>query len=45
MSLLLLFAGATNDAPEPPTTVPQRTLMGVGLTLALLVAPLGAVFL
>lgn len=43
MSLLILFAGASAEAPPPPSAVPYRTLMGVGLTLALLVAPLGVV--
>lgn len=46
MSLLLLFAGAEAGGPPPPTgMVPQRTLTGVGITLALLATPLMALFL
>ena len=40
MSLLLLFKPIEGDGPEPPDDVPMRTMMGVGLTLALFVVPI-----
>lgn len=40
MSLLLLFRPQEDATPPAPDTIPFRTLLGVGLTLSLLFAPL-----
>lgn len=43
MSLLLLYRPSEGEGPPPPDNTPVRTLLGVGLTLALVfVLPLGA---